>query len=128
MWSDAADDDRLHGGVGRDHLGGRAGDDVLRGGTWADRLNGGLGNDLLEGGAGADTFVFGGDTGSDRIADFSVRADVIAFREHVFSSFDALQAASREGESYVVIPLGNGNEVRIEGMTLAMLGEVEFIL
>ncbi len=121
-------DDRLHGGAGGDRLAGRGGDDVLRAGKGADVLTGGAGRDLLEGGRGADVFVFGTGTGRDRIADFGIGADVIKIRSEIFADFDALLAASREGKSYVLVPLGDEDAIRIDGAALETLRESDFIL
>ncbi|ANT63799.1 hypothetical protein AYJ57_25330 (plasmid) [Salipiger sp. CCB-MM3] len=79
-------DDLLYGGKGSDVLQGLGDDDELRGRLGADSLYGGRGADLLIGGkgddeltgrAGADIFRFGGNAGSDVIADFGRGADLI---------------------------------------------------
>jgi Ca2+-binding RTX toxin-like protein len=63
-------DNSLQGGLGDDFLSAMGGNDVITSGS---------GNDLLLGGAGADTFRFaGGETGSDRILDFTSGSDRIA--------------------------------------------------
>jgi Ca2+-binding RTX toxin-like protein len=78
--------DELGGGSGADSLFGGGGDDTLLGGTGADRLAGNPGNDVIAGGSGdddltggssADMFVFGRDSGSDRITDFENGLDQI---------------------------------------------------
>lgn len=81
--------DMLHGGAGEDRLLGSAGRDMLHGGADADRLDGGEGMDTLRGGLGADTLTGGLDAdvfhwasaaeGGDRITDFSLVDDVLAF-------------------------------------------------
>ncbi|MBI4784814.1 MAG: DUF4347 domain-containing protein [Oscillatoriophycideae cyanobacterium NC_groundwater_1537_Pr4_S-0.65um_50_18] len=82
-----ADADELSGGVGKDKLDGGVGNDDLNGGNGRDRILGGDGNDmltgdngsdLLMGGKGRDRFGLGiGELGSDRIADFSVKDDLL---------------------------------------------------
>ncbi|WP_158971206.1 calcium-binding protein [Chachezhania sediminis] len=88
-------DDYLVGGGGSDLLFGGDDDDILEGGFGFDQLNGGQGADILTGDAGRDTFVFKSDhmihwdnlsgTGTekllqlDRITDFTIGDDVIAF-------------------------------------------------
>ncbi len=65
--------DRLIGGIGDDTLNGGSGDDTLRGDPGGgfvsgnDRLIAGAGDDWLEGGGGADVFVFGAQSGNNRI-------------------------------------------------------------
>ncbi len=69
-------DDTLSGDGSANILLGLDGDDILNGMGGNDILNGGLGNDRLSGDAGEDTFVWNrGDTGIDRIADFTPGED-----------------------------------------------------
>jgi Ca2+-binding RTX toxin-like protein len=73
-----AKNDKLYGSQHKDYLKGYAGKDLIKGGGGNDTLAGGDGSDTLYGGAGEDTFIFKvKDGGSDRIADFSARADKI---------------------------------------------------
>ena len=73
-----AKNDKIYGSQHKDYLKGYTGKDLLKGGGGNDSLAGGDGNDTLYGGAGEDTFIFRvKDGGSDRIADFSARADKI---------------------------------------------------
>lgn len=82
-------DDVLNGGNGRDTLLGSGGNDILNGDAGADRLIGGNGADILNGGAGRDTlsggfnadiFLYNAATeGRDRITDFVIGADQLAF-------------------------------------------------
>jgi Ca2+-binding RTX toxin-like protein len=80
--------DRLIGGNGNDRLVGHSGDDFISGQNGADRLlgghgndtiNGGNGDDTLSGGAGFDMFVFRGQSGRDRVTDFTPGKDLMAF-------------------------------------------------
>ncbi|MFK7752794.1 MAG: NosD domain-containing protein [Sedimentitalea sp.] len=80
--SGGEDNDRLGGNAGGNDLRGDAGSDKLRGGQGADRLNGGTGDDHLNGGAGTDVFVFGENSGADRIADFQAGFDTIEISGH----------------------------------------------
>ncbi|MGZ0189593.1 MAG: calcium-binding protein, partial [Alphaproteobacteria bacterium] len=64
---------------GNDVLRGNGGGDDLAGGDNEDVLQGGAGDDLLTGGLGADRFEFFGLFELDRIADFDLNLDVIAF-------------------------------------------------
>ncbi len=75
-------DDILEGGGGNDILRGGRGDDALYGGVGDDILTGGLGSlhsDEMWGGIGSDTFAFRQGDGADRIFDFEVGTDTIAF-------------------------------------------------
>ncbi|RMF33398.1 MAG: hypothetical protein D6754_17015, partial [Alphaproteobacteria bacterium] len=106
-----AGNDQLKGNSGADTLRGGQGDDVLRGGKGADRLSGDAGNDQLYGGPGADIFVFDGNPGADRVADYTDaddRIDIgdlgVAFTDLVFQDLAAgrvrIQAA---GKSFLLI-------------------------
>ncbi|MFT6574507.1 MAG: hypothetical protein ACJA16_002699 [Akkermansiaceae bacterium] len=62
------------------------GDDTLSGGPLDDILSGGPGDDRLGGGAGSDQFVFGAvDSGTDRIVDFEMAADIIDLSAHFWN-------------------------------------------
>ncbi|MBJ9978282.1 type I secretion C-terminal target domain-containing protein [Pseudomonas sp. S75] len=69
-------DDRLFGNDAGNRLEGGKGNDLLVGGGGDDVLIGGPGNDTLTGGSGHDTFVWQqGDTGHDRVTDFTPGSD-----------------------------------------------------
>ena len=92
-----AGDDIVNGDAGNDFIHGDAGNDKLNGGTGDDFLYGGLGRDTLTGGTGADTFVF--DTpaaanNADKITDFEVAADHIAFDHTVFTALQTAPSSS----------------------------------
>jgi uncharacterized protein (TIGR01370 family) len=72
----AEDANILRGGAGDDFLSGLGGNDILSGGSGAD---------LLIGGSGADQFRFvGGESGTDRILDFTSGSDLIALGQTTF--------------------------------------------
>ncbi|MFZ4410349.1 MAG: VCBS domain-containing protein, partial [Paracraurococcus sp.] len=75
----------------------------LTGGTGNDILAGTPGDDSLAGGAGADTFVFRGDFGVDRIADFDGSVD----RIDIEGSFDAAAVGSSGGHMTYTVSAGN---------------------
>jgi Ca2+-binding RTX toxin-like protein len=75
-----AGDNILAGLVGDDQLVGTDGDDRLYGNEGEDRLTGGRDNDDLFGGDGADTFIFGANSGTDKIYDFEDGLDIIEFQ------------------------------------------------
>ena len=64
--------DTVSGDNGDDYVYGGAGDDKVYGGAGNDHIDGGYGNDQMWGGAGWDTFVFGYNSGYDKIKDFNV--------------------------------------------------------
>lgn len=72
--------------------GGKA--DILDGGAGRDLLQGGKGDDTLHGGAGADVFVFGANSGTDRVMDFEDGKDVLRF-EGQAGGFAALVIADQ---------------------------------
>ena len=114
----------LAGGAGQDSLTGVGGDDFLQGGNGDDTLTGGSGNDTLTGGLNSDTFVFDVGSGLDIITDFKAGAgtdDVIRFSTAVFSSFAAVQAASVQSGTSVVITASPGNTITLQNVTLASL-------
>jgi len=80
LWG-ASGNDNLDGGEGDDFLGGGWHNDTLQGGAGNDSLTGGAGQDFLVGGAGRDLFFLDETADSaDRIHDFSIADDAIAFR------------------------------------------------
>ncbi|HEX8655316.1 MAG TPA: calcium-binding protein [Allosphingosinicella sp.] len=104
-----AGDDDLYGGDGIDTLDGADGADDLYGGDGDDRLIGGAGDDLeLQGGAGSDTYVFGADSGSDRITDAQganriVFTDVARDRIWLTRTGDDLHIRVIGGSSHVTV-------------------------
>lgn len=111
--------DILIGGDGHDDLRGGDGHDLLIGGDGDDRLDGGRGNDVLIGGAGADTFVF--NHGNDLIADFEQGIDRIILDARLWtgltSAADLLLLYGTQDGSRVTIDFGNGDILRIDGVT-----------
>ncbi|MDO7926727.1 retention module-containing protein [Pseudomonas sp. KFB-139] len=83
----------LVGTDGDDVLLAGGGNDCLYGGDGNDLLIGGAGNDTLTGGAGQDTFMWlAGDTGHDRVVDFTFGADKLDLSQ-------LLQGAGVQGDS-----------------------------
>ncbi len=114
MWGKGAND-KMYGNKGEDVIYGNGGNDFIRGGNQrdvvlggngndrllgdkgADRLVGGNGNDVVTGGSGWDTFVFGDNSGTDRITDFQQEKDVIHIVRGAdgFEDLDISQAGSQ---------------------------------
>lgn len=114
--------DRLLGHKGNDRLLGGLGNDSLLGGQGQDTLIGGPGSDVLTGGAGADHFVFQGNTGADRITDFTPGQDRLLIAEgmvpdHLPDFFEDQIVKTRDG---VMITLSEGNRILVEGSDLTV--------
>ena len=120
-------DDRLEGRGGDDIVNGGAGDDEVRGGKGNDVLNGGSGDDDLWGNSGADTFVFA-DGGQDKIHDFEPGIDQIDVSAYGFADAAAVLASATEEGGDTFVDLGGGDLIKIDDITLAQLGEGDFIV
>ncbi len=114
--------DFLRGGDHRDVLLGGNGNDRLFGDKAADRLVGGNGNDVVTGGAGWDTFVFGDNSGNDRITDFQQEKDVIEIVRGA-DSFDDLDI--RQAGDDVMISYAN-TTIRVEDQTASDFSADDF--
>jgi Ca2+-binding RTX toxin-like protein len=89
--------DTITGDTGNDFIHGDAGNDTLNGGAGNDTIYGGLDRDTLVGGAGLDTFVFdtaASSSNTDRIVDFAVADDHIAFDHTVFAALQTAPSSS----------------------------------
>lgn len=124
-----AGNDLVDGGADADELYGGAGDDAVTGGTGNDTLYSGSGDDTLTGGDGADRFAFAAGQGDDVITDFDTSADtlVIANTATDFSSFADVQAAATADTNGVLIDLGGGNSLLLEGLSLDDLTSIDFV-
>ena len=116
------DNDTLYGGDGDDTVDGGAGNDRLEGGRGADRLTGGRGADSLYGGSGHDVFAFAVGDGADYIGDFEA-GDIIEIAG-VSGGFGDL-VIEQKG-FYTVIRYGDGDTIKLEGVTAASLGADDF--
>lgn len=122
--------DEVYGGGDNDSVTGGAGADTLYGGGGDDTLTGGTGDDVYRPGVGADTLVFDGDSGTDRVIGFEAESDILDFSATVtnFTTRTDVTGAASEtssgGVDGVLIDLGGGNSVFLEGATLADLNTV----
>lgn len=133
--------DKATGGLGNDYIFGGQGNDRLVGNSGDDTIEGGIGHDLLTGNSGADAFVFSGNSGRDKIIDFSANdqielilpfgasvtySDVI--NNTVFANGDATinlsSAFNASGTSDVI---DRGSVLTINNVSLADLDESAFI-
>ena len=100
--------------AGADTLDGGRGSDVLVGGNGDDTLNGGEESDLLEGDAGADIYVFAGNNGNDRIADFTGGSDRIDFTAYDVSDVSDFNIDQVALNTVISGYDGEGNTVTLE--------------
>lgn len=111
---------------GADNFVGTSSDDnvSLLGGD--DTFDGDAGNDTLTGGADNDVFVIGASSGADTITDFTLGADKIDLQALGINAIEDLTLTDVEGN--VVIDLGDGNQITLEGRAAAELDNDDFIL
>ena len=95
-----AGNDTLNGGFGNDRLFGGLGKDKLIGGKGNDLLQGDAGNDVLRGQAGRDIFVFGADSGTDRVMDYVDGVDTLRIADHA-GGFDSLSISRSNGNKII---------------------------
>jgi VCBS repeat-containing protein len=123
------DSDSLLGGNGDDLLYGGSGDDTVDGGAGDDRIWAGAGDDLLTGGDGSDTFAFGASAGNDTISDFNTDEDSLDLAARGFADLAAVEAASSDatvdGESGLLIDLGDGESVFLVGLAVSDLSAMQ---
>lgn len=107
--------DTVGGGAGQDTVRGGQGDDLVRGDDGNDILSGDLGNDTLDGGLGADIFLTFATTGSDKVIGFNAGEG-----DRVQLDPGTTYTLSQDGAD-VIINLGFGNRMVIEGVQLSLL-------
>lgn len=125
----SAGNDSLDGGSGADDLFGGAGDDTVVGGSGNDTLWGGGGDDRFTGGAGDDIFVFAAGSGDDRVTDFDLPNDTLRLSNTTtdFTDINSVIAASTAVSGGVLIDLGGGDSLRLDGISLNDLSEITFV-
>ncbi|NVJ97967.1 MAG: hypothetical protein HWE25_07440 [Alphaproteobacteria bacterium] len=118
---------RIRGGNREDTIDGTAGGEEIDGRNGNDVIDGGAGNDTIKGGRDDDRFVMSDGTGNDIIEDFSLGDDILDLSgtNTTFSTLsDVLDAATettRGRDEGVLIDLGGGDSVFIEGVSLGEL-------
>jgi Ca2+-binding RTX toxin-like protein len=90
-------------------------------------LVGNIGNNVLTGGGGRDTFVFSGDFGHDRVADFDTAADVIRFAADTFTSYDQVINNARQVGEDVIITLDADHIMTLQSVALNTLAPDHFL-
>ena len=115
-----AGNDSVNGGTGDDDIFSGGGADTVEGGDGADTLWGGGGNDRFTGNAGADTFVFAAGHGDDTVTDFDVSEDILRISNTAtdFTSVEDVTAAASVVNGNLVIDLGGGDSLTLEGLAI----------
>jgi Ca2+-binding RTX toxin-like protein len=110
---------------------GNAAANTITGNSGDNVIDGGGGNDVLTGGLGNDIFVFGLASGKDRVMDFKPGAgigDRLDLSAHTqFETLADVLAASTQVGTAVLINLGGGNSVSLNGVSLTRLAADDFI-
>ncbi len=124
--------DTITGGEGDDDIFNSAGDDIVNAGAGVDTLRGNAGNDTLTGGEDVDTFVFNSGSDNDVITDFDELRDILRLSGTTtdFTNAVSVQAASSnetiDGVSGVLINLGGGDTVFLQGLTVNDVSTLNF--
>ena len=124
-----AGNDFVAGGGDNDELFGGSGNDTIEGGSGSDTIFGGAGDDTITGGEGADRFSFAANQGDDVITDFEVGEDtlVLANAATDFTSLADVEAAATEVSGGLLIDLGDGNSLLLEGISTGDLQADDFV-
>ena len=119
-----AGNDYIDGRAGADYLEGNMGNDTIFGGIGNDVINGGPGADVLYGGVGADVFVFGRDSGRDRIMDFQDTVDRIQLTNSAQNFADLTIFAVKGG---VAVSHAPGAVITVLGVQMWQITEADFL-
>lgn len=122
--------DTIKGSRGDDTLAGGLGDDEIKGSSGKDVLFGDEGNDTLSGGMGADRFVFADGGGDDVVRDFNRKsaAEVIDLSSlSTLNDWADVQGAATDTDDGLLIDIGGGDSILIEGLRLGQLGADDFL-
>lgn len=119
--------DTIYGGTGSDQIYGNGGNDFIAG------LDS---NDTLYGGQGDDTYYFDTGSGNDVIAQFigagEAGGDIISLASDLNGSgitgASAALAAITYFDDYALMDLGNGNSLRIEGVTAGLISVSDLLV
>ena len=125
-----AGNDSIDGGSGNDNIFSGGGDDTVSGGSGDDTLWGGGGDDEFTGGTGVDVFVFASGHGDDTVTDFNVAEDELRLVSTAtdFTSAADVTAAASEQAGGLLIDLGGGDSVFLDGLTLADIPSMNLVL
>lgn len=107
--------DTCEGGDGNDIVRGGQDNDLVLGGAGADYLSGDRGSDTMTGGAGADIFHSFGETGADRVTDFSrLQGDRVMLDPG--TTYTTAQVGAD-----VVITMSGGGQMTLVGVQMSAL-------
>ncbi len=106
---------------------------MVQGSANGDKIGGATGyNDALIGNGGADTFVFSVGGGNDRALDFNRgQGDLLDLRQFGIATVDDLEAAAvsiTQSGANLVVNLGGGDSIQINGQSMATLMDSDFVL
>lgn len=130
VFGGASDDrDVIFGGGGNDELYSGAGNDEVDGGAGADLVYDAVGNDRYTGGSGADTFIFASASDDDTITDFNVSEDVLNLMGAAagFTAASDVEAAATAQGNGVIIDLGSGNSLTLNGIDVGDVVNINFV-
>lgn len=125
-----AGNDQIDGGSGADDLFSGGGADTVNGGSGNDTLWGGGGDDIFTGGSGADLFVFASGHGDDTVTDFDLTDDTLQLSNTNtdFVTVDDVIAAASNISGNLVIDLGGGDTVTLEGLSVNDVSQMTLVL
>ncbi|KIN74810.1 calcium-binding protein [Sulfitobacter guttiformis] len=118
--------DNFVGTASDDNVSLLGGNDTFDGGAGNDTVDGGAGDDTMTGGTGADVFIAGANGGADVITDFTLGEDRVDLTSYGINAIEDLGLT--DTEAGVVIDLGDGNQITLEGITAAELNNDSFVL
>ncbi|MBO9427805.1 hypothetical protein J7444_23910 [Labrenzia sp. R4_1] len=115
--------DTIDGGAGNDTIRGGLGDDTLDGGTGNDIIDGGADDDVMTGGEGEDTFVFGANSGIDRITDFEAGVDKLDITALDTTAADLVTGVTSDADGNAVVTFSSGNTVTLVGVSASSVND-----
>lgn len=129
--TNSTDDDVIFGG---------SGNDLIYGSGGLDAVVGQVGNDTLAGGSDSDLFFIGSNSGIDTILDFEdpdtaltssyIADDYLVIEKNLngtgINSFEELMAGSSVNNGNLLLNLGGGNSLTLNGITVLDAADVRF--
>lgn len=105
---------------------GGTGNDTITASQTGSILDGGAGNDRLVAGQGVDTVRFGTGDRADLVTGFNVAQDTVTLQDSGFTHMNQILDHARQTADGVVIDLGAGDTLTLEGVSLADLTAANF--
>lgn len=116
----------IMGSRGQNELWGMEGADRLFGKSGKDILDGGAGKDILYGGRSADVFVLREGSDDDLVRDFHIGRDIVQIVSETITDFSQLEPLLSNERGGAVIDLGDGDEMKLQGVRVARLSADDF--